>query len=67
MKSVSSYRANHYLSVPLLPFKKASISEEETTGEKRKGNDNGLVFLLSFFILMECLELVRAGGNFLTS
>lgn len=54
MKSVSSYRANHYLSVPLLPFKKASISEEETTGEKRKGNDNGLVFffvfLLSFFM-----------------
>lgn len=71
MKSVSSYCANHYLSVPLLQFKKTSISEEETKGEKRKGNDNGLVcffvFLLCVFILMECLELVRAGGNLLTS
>lgn len=50
MKSVSSYRANHYLSVPLLRFKKDSISEEETKGGKRKGNDNGLVFVFVFLL-----------------
>lgn len=65
MKSVSSYHANHYLSVPLLQFKRASISEEETKGKKRKGsqinNDNGLVFFFVFYFLMECLEQVRAG------
>lgn len=54
MKSVSSYRANHYLSVSLLQFKRASISEEETKGKKRKGsrinNDKGLVFFFVFLL-----------------
>jgi len=54
MKSVGSYHANHYPSVPLLQFKRASISEEKTKGKKRKdsqiNNDNGLVFFFVFLL-----------------
>lgn len=67
MKSVSSYRANHYLSVPLLQFKRASISGEETKGKKRKGsqinNNSGLVFFFVFLLFDGMFRASERWGN----
>lgn len=59
--------ANHYLLVPLLQFKKASVYEEETKGENRKGsqinNDNGLVFFYVFLLSFLFIFYWHFGAN----